>query len=85
MKTPANTHNGTVVGVAGDKLTTTCDEGKQHTHTVAKDAAITHDGQAGKAKDLKAGTAVRVTTHKDDKTVATAVESGKHISAAKKA
>jgi hypothetical protein len=79
MKTPANTHEGTVVGVAGDKLTTTCGEGKQHTHTLAKDSTITHDGQAGKAKDLKAGTAVRLTTHKDDRAVATHVESGKGV------
>jgi class 3 adenylate cyclase len=86
MKTPANIHEGTVVSVAGDKLTTTSGDGKQHTHTMAKDSTITHDGQPGKAKDLKAGTAVRVTTHKDDKAVATRVESGKDIMpAAKKA
>ncbi|QEL19861.1 hypothetical protein [Limnoglobus roseus] len=74
-------HDGTVVGVAGDKLTTTCSEGKQHCHTVAKDAKVTCDGKASKAADLKAGTPVRVTPHKDDKSVATAVDSGKHIPA----
>lgn len=78
---PAKTHEGKVVGVTGDKLTTTCSEGKQHCHTMAKDAKVTCDGHASKAADLKAGTHVRVTTHKDDKTVATAVESGKHITA----
>ena len=80
-KTSQATHEGTVVSVAGDKLTTTCGEGRQHCHTVAKDAKVTCDGQASKAADLAAGTHVRVTTHKDDKTVATAVESGKHIPA----
>ena len=79
---PAKTHEGKVVSVAGDKLTTTCSEGKEHCHTVAKDAKVTCDGKASKASDLKAGADVRVTTHKDDKTVATAVESGKHIPAA---
>jgi hypothetical protein len=79
--TPAKTHDGKVVSVAGDKLTTTCSEGKQHCHTVAKDAKVTCDGKDSKAADLKAGTPVRVSTHKDDKTVATAVESGKHIPA----
>ena len=79
---PAKTHDGEVVGVTGDELTTTCGEGKQHGHTTAKDAKVTCDGQASKAADLKAGTHVRVTTHKDDKTVATAIESGKHIAAA---
>jgi hypothetical protein len=78
-ETSAKTHDGKVVSVSGDKLTTTCSEGKQHCHTVANDAKVTCDGQASKATDLKAGTPVRVTTHKDDKTVATAVESGKHI------
>jgi hypothetical protein len=80
-ETPAKTHDGKVVSMAGDKLTTTCSEGKQHCHTVAKDAKVTCDGQASKTADLKAGTQVRVTPHKDDKSVATAVESGKHIPA----
>jgi hypothetical protein len=75
----AKTHDGKVVSVAGDKLTTTCSEGKQHCHTMAKDAKVTCDGKDAKATDLKTGTHVRVTTHKDDKTMATAVESGKHV------
>lgn len=77
----AKTHDGKVVSMTGDKLTMTCSDGKQHSHTVAKDAKVTCDGKASKASDLKAGTPVRVTPHKDDKNVATAVESGKHIPA----
>ena len=84
-ETCTKTHDGKVVSVIGDKLTTTCGEGKQHSHTMAKDAKVTCDGHASKATDLKAGTCVRVTENKDDKTVATAVESGKHIPAAHKA
>ena len=80
-KAPTETHDGKVVSVAGEKLTTTCSQGKEHCHTMAKVAKVTCDGKAGKAADLKAGTDVRVTCHKDDKTVATAVESGKHIPA----
>ncbi len=80
----ATTHDGKVVSVVGDKLTTTCSEGKQHCHTMAKDAKVTCDGKASKAEDLKAGSGVRVTASKDDKTVATAIESGKHIPAAGK-
>jgi hypothetical protein len=38
-------HDGKVVSVVGDKLTTTCSEGKQHCHTIAKDAKVTCDGQ----------------------------------------
>lgn len=75
----AKPHEGKVVSVAGDKLTTTCSEGKEHCHTVAKDAKVTCDGQPSKAADLKSGTPVRVTTKADDKGVATAVESGKHV------
>ena len=80
-ETSARMHDGTVVSVLGDVLTTTCTEGKQHSYTMAKDAKVTCDGQASKAADLKAGTHVRVTTCKDDKTVATAIEFGKHIPA----
>jgi len=77
----ATTCEGKVVSVAGDKLTTTCSQGKEHCHTMAQDAKVTCDGMAAKAADLKAGTDVRITTHKDDMTVATAVESGKGIPA----
>ena len=80
-ETCAKTHEGKVVSVTGDKLTTTCSEGHQHCHTMAKNAKVTCDGHASKAADLKAGTCVRVTTKKDDATVATAVESGTHIPA----
>jgi len=86
METCTKTHegkayDGKVVSLTGDKLTTTCSEGKQHCHTMAKDAKVTCDGKASKAADLKPGTQVRVTTQKDDKNVATAVESVKHIPA----
>ncbi|MGL4463341.1 MAG: hypothetical protein ACRC1K_14425 [Planctomycetia bacterium] len=80
-KSPTKPLAGTVVGVAGDKLTTAAADGKEHTHTVAKNAAVTHDGKACKAADLKPGASVRVTPHKDDKSVATAVECGKHVAA----
>ena len=79
IEAPTKAHEGKVVSMTGDKLTTTCGEGKQHCHTMAKDAKVTHDGHEGKAADLKAGMNVRVTTHKDDKNVATAVECGKHV------
>ena len=73
-----------MVSVAGDTPTTTAVDGTEHTHTASQDATVVHDGQTAKAKDLKAGTAVRVTTHKDDKTVATHIESGQRTPAAPK-
>ena len=81
-KTSEATHDGKVVRVTGDKLTTTAHDGTEHHHTVAKDAAVTHDGKACKAADLKAGAEVRVTTHAGDKSVATRVASGKAAPAA---
>ena len=89
IKTPDTTHDkshggtteGTVVAATGEKLTTTCSQGKRHEYTLAKDAKVTCDGQACKAADLKAGATVRVTTQKDDKTVATGIDCGKHIPA----
>jgi hypothetical protein len=62
--------------VVGEKLTTTCSKGHQHCHAIAKDAKVTCDGKARKAADLKAGACVRVTTRKDDETVATGVAFG---------
>ena len=81
LEAPTKPHEGKVVSMVGDKLTTSCAEGKQHCHTMAKDAKVTNDGHEGKASDLKAGTHVGVTTHKDDKNVATAVECGKQTPA----
>jgi hypothetical protein len=69
------TYDGKVVGLVGDKLTTTCSEGKQHCHTIAADAKVTCSGRPSTAADLKAGTKVHLTTKPDDKSVATAVES----------
>lgn len=70
-----------VVSVVGDKLTTTCSDGRESCYTVAEDAKVTCDGQASKASDLKAGTQVRVTPCQDDKELARVIESGKNINA----
>ncbi len=74
-------HSGNVVSVVGDKLTTTCREGHQHCYTMSKNATVTCNGVESKAADMKIGSYVRVTPDKDDQTVATAVESGKHVHA----
>ena len=71
---PAKAHDGKVVSMIGDKLTTTCDAGNQHCHTVAKDAKVTCDGKACKATDLKKGMRIRVTTEKKAPHSATNVE-----------
>jgi hypothetical protein len=50
-------------------------EGKEYTHTLTKDAKLTCDGTTCTPEAMNAGKRIRVTTHKDDHTVATCVES----------
>src|SRR5262245_44362335 len=71
----ANTHEGKITKVDGDKITMSDKEGKnEHTHTLAADAKVTVDGKAAKAADLKAGMSVKVTTKKDSKDTAVKVD-----------
>ena len=69
-----STHDGKFVSLAGQKLEMTNVKGKEHSHMLAFDAKVTIDGNDSKATDLKAGMKIRVTTHKDDKNVATHIE-----------
>ena len=78
----SDTHDGEFVSLAGDKLVSNCNDGKQHHHTLAKDAKVTCDGKASKLADLKAGTPIRLTTCKDDRNMVTAIECGKTTMAA---
>ena len=66
---------GKVVSMTGDKLVMTNKEGEEYTHTLAKDATVTCDGAVCKAEDIKAGRKIRVTTPKNDRKVATSIES----------
>lgn len=70
----AVTHDGKVVSVTNDKLTMTNRDGKEHSHTMSKDAKVTCDTKACKLGDLRAGMKIRVTTNGDDKKIATHVE-----------
>jgi type 1 fimbria pilin len=68
----ASVHEGEVVKASAGKLTMTGEDKKQHTHDVAKDAAITLDGKKAKLEDLKAHAHVKVTV--DDKNMVTKIE-----------
>jgi hypothetical protein len=71
----ADTHEGKLVKVDGNKIVMSDKEGKnEHSHTLAADAKITCDGKECKAADLKPGVAVKVTTKAGDKTTAVRVE-----------
>jgi hypothetical protein len=72
---PSVSFEGKLVSLTGNKLVMTGKDGKQSTLTLAKDAKLTCDGTACKAGDLKAGGKIRVATKKDDKAVATGIES----------
>ena len=72
----ANVHDGHVVKVADGKLTMAGKDKKEHTHDVAKDAAITLDGKKAKLEDLKPHTHVKVTM--DDKHTITKIEGHTH-------
>lgn len=82
----ANTHDGKLVSMTGNKMVMSSHEGKDHTHTVAVDAKVCCDGTACKPEDLKVGSKIRVTTKTDDKHVATKIEAlSKHAEFAKSA
>ena len=70
----ANTHDGKFVSLMGKKLEMTDAKGKEQSHTMAKDSAMTVDGMACKAENLKAGMKIRVTTDKNDASIATRVD-----------
>jgi len=71
----ADTHEGKIVKIDGNKLTMADKEGKnQLTWTLAPDAKFTCDGKECKLLDLKPGFNVRVTTKEGDKTIAVRVD-----------
>jgi hypothetical protein len=71
-----HTHDGHVVKVADGKLTMVGKDKKEHTHDVAKDAAIMLDGKKAKLEDLKPHTHVKVTM--DDKHTVTKIDAHTH-------
>ena len=72
---PAHMCEGQVVSLQGNKLVMSNHEGKETSVTLAADAKVTCDGTACKAEDLKVGRKIRVTTRKDDRTIATGIDS----------
>jgi len=69
-KVGANSHSGTVVSAAADKLVMTGKDKKEHSHDVLPSAKIMFDGKEVKLEDLKKGTMITVTTDKDGKVTA---------------
>ncbi len=74
-ETFGNFHDGTVVGISGDRLVMASIEGREYSFRVATDAFICCDGVTCLAEDLKVGSKIRITTKADDVNVATKIES----------
>jgi uncharacterized protein (TIGR03000 family) len=70
----SKTHQGQVVRVSGQELVMKGADGKEHTHTLAKDAKVTIDGKSAKAEDLKPDMKIEVTTAEGDMKTALQVE-----------
>ncbi len=79
-QTTNSTHQGKVVSVSGNKVTSTCSNGEQHVHTVSKDTRVTCDGHDSKVAELKSGDSIRVTM--SDKSTVVSIDSGKRSPAA---
>jgi len=80
----AQTFDGKIVSLSGDKLVMKSHEGKECSHTLAKDAKLTRDGAHCNAADLKVGSRSRITMKKDDRNTVTGIESlDKHTEFAK--
>ncbi len=71
----SKTFEGKVVSLTGNKLVMSSQAGTESSHTLAADAKLTCDGMVCQAEDLKAGNKIRVTTKKDNRNVATGIES----------
>ncbi len=71
----ANTHDGKIISIVGNKLVMTGAEGKgEHTCTLTADVQVTCDGEICKASDLKPGMKIRVTSENQEPHAATQIE-----------
>lgn len=77
MKRSSKTFDGTTVSIKGDELVMQDQEGRNYSHTLAKNVKVTCDGTACQPDQLKVGSTIRVTTkqHDDGEALVTSVES----------
>ena len=77
MKANPEVHEGKIISLSGNQITSTCVDGDEWQHTLTKDAKVTLDGKRIKLNDLKVGMPVRVTTCPDDDSKTSCVAAGK--------
>ena len=77
MKRSLKTFDGKTVSINGDELVMQDQEGRNYSHTLAKNVKVTCDGTACEPDQIKVGSTIRVTTkqHDDDEALVTSVES----------
>ncbi len=66
---------GTVVSMTADKLVMLNTQGREYSHSLAKEAKLTCDGTVCEAEAIKSGSKVRVKTNKNDRNIATSIDS----------
>ena len=71
---PSSVFEGKLDSIADGKLVMTDENGKKCSHVVAKDTTISCDGKPCKAEALEAGSKIRVTTKKTNRSEAIAIE-----------
>ncbi len=66
MKRSSKTFDGNLFSIDGDELVMQDQEGRDYSHTLAKNVKVTCDGTACEADQLKVGSTIRVTTKQQD-------------------
>ena len=62
----AEIHEGTVISVSGNQITTSCEDGYEYCHTMNTDSKILCNGRPGTLKEVKAGMPIHATICEDD-------------------
>ncbi len=80
---PSHPHSGTFVSASAGKMVMTGRNGKEHSHSVAKDCKVTIDGKGGSLAGLKKGMADSVPTNASGAVTAISTVAAKATTAAK--
>jgi hypothetical protein len=81
-KTQTLSHHGTFVSASAGKMVMTGRNGKEHTHVVAKNVAVTIEGKPAALAGLKKGMHVSVTTDTNGAVTAISTRAAKPVASA---